>query len=133
MDADSDEVFKIAEEERSFLDQAFFILIFGALEKQIGLLASARLHAADRRDAMRDAAFEKRLGTAVKVAIEVLERVRAASIESVQAKIAEWYELRNQIAHGEAPTDLVDVVAVLEQAKTMSELFAEVRIKIATG
>jgi hypothetical protein len=71
-DLDSDVALAIAEQEKAHLDHAFFVLSFAALEQQITLLASLRLAEAERRAAMREAAFQQRWQTAIRVAEETL-------------------------------------------------------------
>jgi hypothetical protein len=126
-DADSDALRAIAEEEKSYLDQAFFVLMFGVLEKQVSLLAVARTAGVERRMAMRRAAFEKRLDVAIKVASEV--RPGGAAEEAANAKdlFLDWYGIRNDIAHGEPSTELLDLVGLLHRAKAMSALLGDVQ------
>lgn len=131
-DIGSDDALKVAEEERYFLDQSFFVLLFGVLERQINQLAMARLPDEERRAAMRSARFERRLDTATKVAAEIVGTERAGSITSAREKTAEWYETRSDIAHGEAPTALVDMAGLLQQAKAISALFDEVQAVLST-
>jgi hypothetical protein len=110
-DLDSAEALRVAEQEKDHLDQAFFVLSFSALEKKVTLLASARQTSADQRIAMRSAAFDKRLEAAVKVAREVIgTEPKWASQLSL---IRNWYDIRNEIAHGDPPTQLVDVPPVI--------------------
>jgi hypothetical protein len=132
-DIDSDDALRIAEEERSFLDQAFFVLLFGALERQMNLLAVARQNDEDRRTAMRNAPFERRLEAATRVATESIGAARTADIVSAHERILGWYEIRNQIAHGEPPTSLLDVVALLRQAAAISALLSEVQVALGSG
>jgi hypothetical protein len=131
-DIGSDDALRVAEEERNFLDQSFFVLLFGVLERQINQLAMARLPSQERRTAMRSAKFENRLDAATKVASEIVGTERANSITSARGKILEWYETRSDIAHGEALTTLVDIAGLLQQAKVISTLFDEVQAALST-
>jgi hypothetical protein len=95
------------------LDQAFFVLSFSALEKKITQLASVRQSTASQRTAMRGAAFDRRLESAVKVAREVLGIDPEWASGTNQSTIRNWYAIRNEIAHGDSPTQLFDVPPVI--------------------
>jgi hypothetical protein len=112
-DLDSAEALTIAEREKDHLDQAFFVLSFSALEKKITLLASARQATADQRTAMRGAPFDKRLESAVKVAREGLGTDPEWASGARLSTIRNWYDIRSEIAHGDPPTQLVDVSPVI--------------------
>jgi hypothetical protein len=112
-DLDSADAFTVAEQEKDHLDQAFFVLSFSALEKKITLLASARHATADQRTAMRGAAFEKRLESAVKIAREVLGTAPEWASGATLSTIRNWYDIRSEIAHGDPPTQLFDVPPVI--------------------
>jgi hypothetical protein len=129
-DLNNDEALGIAEQEKSHLDQAFFVLSFAALERQLTLLATARLESAQRRDAMREAAFERRWQAAIQVAEETLGDVRWKSKER---EVLSWYKIRNFIAHGEAPTQLADVPTVLYQANEVAGTLDDVSRALAGG
>jgi hypothetical protein len=113
-DLDSDVALAIAEQEKAHLDQAFFVLSFAALEQQITLLASLRLAEAERRAAMREAAFQQRWQTAIRVAEETL----AADVHwrTEEQTILSWYKIRSDIAHGQPATQLADVPSVIYRA-----------------
>ncbi len=129
-DLDNEDALRIAEQEKSHLDQAFFVLSFAALERQITLLASARL-GVDRRDAMREVAFERRLQVSIQVAEEMLAgEVRWSGKER---EILSWYKIRNFIAHGEALTQLADVPTVLYQANEIAGTLDDVNRTLAGG
>lgn len=115
---------EIAEEERGYLDQAFFVFCFAALERRINSLAVARENNAARRQAMRNAKFEKRFQAAKKVATEVLG-LEPSWIASV-SEIDSWYDIRNAIAHGESPTGLFDVPAVINRTREIATTLQEV-------
>jgi hypothetical protein len=130
-DIGSDDALKVAEEERNFLDQSFFVLLFGVLERQINQLAMARSPDAKQRTAMRSAKLKNRLDAATKVASEIAGTELANSITSARGTILEWYDTRNDIAHGEAPTTLVDIAGLLQRAKAISMLFDEVQAALS--
>jgi hypothetical protein len=111
-DADNDALLAIAEEERGYLDQAFFVLMFGILEKQVNLLAVARTSGIGRRMAMREAAFENRLDAATKVASEVRPGAAAEEIRHSREQFLGWYGIRNDVAHGEPSTRVLDLVGL---------------------
>jgi hypothetical protein len=112
-DLNSADALSIAEQEKDHLDQAFFVLSFSALERKITLLASARQATADQRAAMRGAAFDKRLESAVKVAREMLRTDPEWASGERQSIIRNWYAIRSEIAHGDPPTQLFDVPPVI--------------------
>jgi hypothetical protein len=112
-DINSADALSIAEQEKDHLDQAFFVLSFSALEKKITQLASVRQSTASQRTAMRGAAFDRRLESAVKVAREVLGIDPEWASGTNQSTIRNWYAIRNEIAHGDSPTQLFDVPPVI--------------------
>jgi hypothetical protein len=132
-DLDSPDALEVAEQEKSHLDQAFFVLSFSALEKRITYLASARQAAAKQRTAMRDAPFEKRLDSAVKVAREALGGQPEWASESNLSDIRSWYVIRNEIAHGESPTQLFHVPPVIDLANAIASTFERVAAVINKG
>jgi len=97
-DLDSDDALRLAEQEKEHLDQAFFVLSFSALEKNITALASARLSTGMQRAGLRSAPFDKRLETALKVAREVLRDEPEWASRQKLPTILNWYEIRNEIA-----------------------------------
>ena len=123
-DLDSDVALDLAEQEKAHLDQAFFVLGFAALERQITLLASATLVDAGRRDAMREASFEKRWQASIQVANEILET--EIPWRTAERMIFSWYSIRNLIAHGQSPTQLADVPTVLYRADDVAVTLAQV-------
>ena len=128
LDLDNEDALRIAEEEKFHLDQAFFVLSFAALERQLTLLASARL-ATDRRDAMRDTSFERRW----QVSIQVAEETLGVDVrwKGKERDILSWYKIRNFIAHGEPLTQLADVPTVLYQANEVAATLDEVNRALA--
>lgn len=100
-----------AEQELSHLDKAFFLLSFAALERQITLLASVKIKEALRRDAMQDAKFSTRLETAIKVAREILGS--DPSWMSAASELKSWNDIRNEVAHGDPPTQLFNIPVVI--------------------
>lgn len=125
-DLDSSEALEVAEQEKTYLDQAFFVLAFSALEKRVTSLASARQATADQRTAMRDAAFDRRLESAVKVAREVLRDEPQWALAGQLSEIRSWYVVRNEIAHGDSPTRLFDVPPVIYRANAIALTFDQV-------
>lgn len=127
-DLNNDDALTVAEQEKTHLDQAFFVLSFAALENQITSLACARLTAEDRRTAMRDAAFEKRWDAAIKVAQEILKT--DVPWESARPIVLSWYTIRNDVAHGRPPSQLADVPTVLYRADKIAATFDHVVIAL---
>jgi uncharacterized small protein (DUF1192 family) len=113
-----------AEQEHNLLEKAFFVLSFAALEQRITLLASAKLKEALRRDAMRDAKFHTRMETAIKVAREVLGD--DPSWMSSASELESWYEIRNEIVHGDPPTQFFNIPVVIAIAMEIVETHDEV-------
>lgn len=130
-DLDNDDALAIAEQEKAHLDQAFFVLSFAALERQVTLLASARLGEEARRDAMRDAPFERRWQACVQVAEETLGT--GVRWKGKEREILSWYKIRNFVAHGEPPTQLADVPTVLYQANEVAGTLDDVNHALARG
>jgi hypothetical protein len=113
-----------AEQEHGLLEKAFFVLSFAALERRITLLASAKLKEALRRDAMRDAKFHTRLETAIKIAREVLGT--DPSWMSSASELESWNEIRNEIAHGDPPTQFFNIPVVIAKGMEIAETHDEV-------
>jgi uncharacterized small protein (DUF1192 family) len=113
-----------AEQEHSLLEKAFFVLSFAALERRITLLASAKLKEVLRRDAMRDAKFHTRLETAIKIAREVLGT--DPSWMSSASELESWNEIRNEIAHGDPPTQFFNIPVVIAKGMEIAETHDEV-------
>ncbi len=124
-DLNNDDALRAVEQEKEHLDQAFFVLGFAALEKQVTQLASARLPSDDAKRGMRDAKFEKRWDAAVKVAEEELGA--APSWASSRALVLSWYKIRSDIAHGDAPSGLSDIPPVIDIANDVSTALESVR------
>lgn len=125
-DSNSPDALSVAEREKEHLDQAFFVLSFSALEKKITLLASARLSVAGPRAAMREAGFDKRLESAIKVAREALGIAPEWGSGARLSNIKSWYAIRNEIAHGDSPTQLFDVPPVIYLADAIAATLDEV-------
>jgi hypothetical protein len=132
-DADSADALGFAEEEKAHLDQAFFVLGFSALEKKITLLASARQSTPDQRAAMRGVDFDRRLETAIKVVREVLRDEPEWASGPQLPTIRNWYAIRNEIAHGDPPTQLFDVPPVIHLADAIGASLERVLETIAKG
>jgi hypothetical protein len=89
------------------IDAAFFVLIFGQIENRLNRLAERRIGTDQmRRSALRDRPFERRLG----LALPGPERVE------LRSEIVEWYELRNDAAHGENLGERYNIRAILDRA-----------------
>jgi hypothetical protein len=130
-DLNNDEALRAAEREKAHLDQGFFVLSFAALESQITMLACARLANPDRRDAMRDADFEKRWDAAVKVARETLDAI--VTWNAARPIVLSWYKIRSDIAHGRSPSTLADVPPILYQADDVAATLDRVNAKLSSG
>jgi len=115
---------EIAEQEQGLLDKAFFVLSFAALERQITLLASAKFKETLRRDAMRDAKFNTRLETAINVAREALGS--DPSWMSAASEVKSWNDIRNEIAHGDPPTQFFNIPVVIAKGIDIAMTLDEV-------
>ena len=123
-DLDDENALDTAEQEKTHLDQAFFILSFAALEKHVTLLACARLAEEVRRNSMRDAPFDRRWQTSVTVAEEILQI--NVLWKAAEREVASWYKIRSAIAHGQSPSQLADVPRVLYRADEIAATLEEV-------
>jgi hypothetical protein len=123
-DSGSDDALKVAEQEKYHLDQAFFVLSFAALEKQLTLLASVNSTSDDGRALMRKAKFEQRLQSAIKV-VRAKMGVEPAWSES-RSDIQSWYGVRNDIAHGNSPATLFDIPPIIDLARKVEETLGQV-------
>ncbi len=123
-DLNNEDALNMAEREKVHLDQAFFVLSFAALENQVTSLACARLASEDRRTAMRDASFEHRWETAVRVAGETIGI--AAPWQAAQPIVLSWYKIRSDIAHGRSPSQLADIPTVLYRADEIAATYDQV-------
>lgn len=117
-DLNNDDALQAAEREQAHLDQAYFVLSFAALESQITSLACARLPSEARRARMREADFEKRWDSAVRVAMEVLGT--GVPWESTRSDVLSWYRIRSDIAHGRPPSQFANVPSVLYRADAIA-------------
>jgi len=118
LDSNSDIALAIAEREQEHLDQGFFVLAFAALEREITSLFLARRPDAETFGRARRLDFPKRLATACEIAQNVLGE---APVWAVTAKeIESWYEIRSDVAHGEAPAESFDVFKVIERANEVA-------------
>jgi hypothetical protein len=127
-DSNSDTAFATAEQEQAYLDQAFFVLSFAKLEKQLYFLAGMRM-SSDQRLALREQKFERRLEVAIRVATETLGT--APEWCAASSTIEGWYTIRNNIAHGDVPASIANIVAVLTMANVVAQTLENCHAKIA--
>jgi hypothetical protein len=124
-DIDNEGAFRIAEQEKAHLDQAFFVLSFAALENQVNKLACARESDANRKTTMRESPFGQRWEAAVKVARETLGTLDDPW-STTKKEVLSWYKIRSDIAHGRSPSELADVPTVLYRAESVAATFGQV-------
>jgi len=62
---------------------------------------------------MRGAGFDERLEAAIKIVREVLGEEPEWASQTELLTIRNWYAIRNEIAHGDPPTQLFDVPPVI--------------------
>jgi hypothetical protein len=113
-DLDNEDALRVAEQEKAHLDQGFFVLTFGALERHITSLACARFAEEARRTAMRDADISKRWDAAAKVAREILGT--DVAWDAHKGEVLSWYKIRSDIAHGRLQSAQVDLPAIIYRA-----------------
>jgi hypothetical protein len=89
----------------------FFVLVFGQIENRINELAARRVTTEQRRRALREQKFEKRMTLALP----------GRDHKPVRDDIAGWYNLRNDAAHGERLTEY-NVEVVLERADQLDAM-----------
>jgi len=109
-DFNDNAVFDTLARDQNIVDAAFFVLIFGQLENRITTLAIQKEQQETRKNALRDAKFEKRL--------EIALRGHA----DLKNEIEDWYAVRNDVAHGRGIADGYDIGAVLSKARAIDKL-----------
>jgi hypothetical protein len=92
------------ERDRTIVDAAFFLLIFGQIEDRINALARGRL-SARQQASLRGLKFEKRLALAL------------PSDTALRSVIEDWYEDRGDVAHGRSVASAYDIPAMLARAR----------------
>jgi hypothetical protein len=123
-DLDNEDALEIAEQEKAHLDEGFFVLAFGALERHVTSLACARCAQEARRTAMRGADFGRRWDVAAKVGHEILNTDIAW--DAHKGEVLSWYKIRSDIAHGRLQLAQVDVPAIIYRADEIATTFDEV-------
>lgn len=101
--------FDTLDQDRNIIDAAFFVLIFGQLERRITDLAIRKVQP-QQRNAMREAKFEKRLEIAL------------PNDESLRDEIESWYSNRNAPAHGSGIASGYEIADVLARARQIDQL-----------
>jgi hypothetical protein len=81
---------------------------------------------------MRSADFDKRLESALKVAREVLGTDPGWASGGTPSTIKNWYDIRNEIAHGDPPTQLFDVPPVIYLADDIATTLERVMHTISS-
>jgi hypothetical protein len=100
----SDPAWEGLERDRSIVDAAFFLLIFGQIEDRINALARGRL-STRQQSSLRTLKFEKRLALAV------------PNNTALKSVIEGWYEDRSDAAHGRSVASAYDIPAMLGRAR----------------
>jgi hypothetical protein len=107
--------FSALERDQIIVDAAFFVLIFGQIERRITELAVRKVNRAEERSALRDAKFERRLEIALRD-----DRV-------LRDEIADWYSIRNAPAHGQGIASGYEIGKVLLTARVIDALLASLQ------
>ena len=111
-----DAIIATLDRDSLIVDAAFFVLIFGQIENRVNSLAIRRAGAGERRkQAMRDAKFEKRLECALP----------GPANEPLRNEISGWYNERSDAAHGERFGPSYNVATVFERAFQLEALVSE--------
>jgi hypothetical protein len=100
----SDPAWEGLERDRTIVDAAFFLLIFGQIEDRINALARNKLPTR-QQSSLRSLKFEKRLTLALP---------NDAALRSV---IEDWYEDRSDASHGRSVGSAYDIPAMLARAR----------------
>jgi hypothetical protein len=109
-DFDDDARFAALERDQNIVDAAFFVLIFGQLEKRITDLAIHKAKRQNEKSALRDAKFEKRLEIALR------------DQPDLRREIEDWYSVRSDPAHCTGIASGYDIGAVLTRAREIDAL-----------
>jgi hypothetical protein len=96
--------------DQIIVDAAFFILIFGQLERCITDLAVYNVKRVEAKTALRDAKFERRLEIALR------------DDRGFRDRIEGWYSVRSDVVHGQDIAAAYDVGAVLATARQIEAL-----------
>jgi hypothetical protein len=109
-DFNDNAVFDALARDQNIVDAAFFVLIFGQLENRITILAVQKVQQVAKKNALRDAKFEKRL--------EIALREHA----DLKSEIEDWYVVRSDVAHGGGIAAGYDIGAVLTKTRAIDKL-----------
>ncbi len=111
LEFDNEDKFELLDKDRNIVDAAFFVLMFGQLERRITELAVQKVSGQSSRhkSAMREAKFEKRLAVALGNNPAMLKEIEA------------WYALRNIPAHGSGIASGYEISAVLSRAQQIDK------------
>jgi len=93
------------------IDAAFFVLIFGQMENRINELAARKMATDQKRRALREQKFERRMNIALS----------GQDNKTVRDDIEGWYYLRNDAAHGERLARY-NIEAVFERANQLDAM-----------
>lgn len=104
----AEEIISALEQDQAILDAAFFILVFGQLERRIDQFAGA-IPQPQPLARGRQKNFGSRLGTALPGKGQRLRR----------REIEQWYALRNRAAHGEEIAAGYNLRAIIARAREL--------------
>jgi hypothetical protein len=96
--------------DQIIVDAAFFVLIFGQLERRITDLAVQKMKREEEKTALRDARFERRLEIAL------------GDDHKLRLGVEEWYSVRSDVVHGERIAATYHVARVLARARQIEAL-----------
>ncbi len=108
---DNEEKFELLDRDRNIVEAAFFVLIFGQLERRVTELAVRKVSGQSVRHkaAMRDAKFERRLEVAL------------GDDPALRTEIEAWYSVRNIPAHGSGIASGYEISAILSSARQIDK------------
>jgi hypothetical protein len=96
--------------DQIIVDAAFFVLIFGQLERRITDLAVQKMKREEEKTALRDARFERRLEIALR------------DDHKLRLGIEEWNSVRGDVVHSERIAATYHVARVLARARQIEAL-----------
>jgi hypothetical protein len=107
----SDLVIEALDRDALIINAAFFVLVFGQMESRINQLAASRVTMETQRQALREQKFARRMGLALP----------GPGNRAARDKIAVWYDVRNDAAHGERLVEY-DIDAIFERADQLEAM-----------
>jgi hypothetical protein len=101
------------EQDQDIVDDGFFLLIFGQIERRITDLAVEMVNRAEEKEYLRgrNAPFDRKIGIALR-----------DHADELKGDISTWYGVRNDIAHGKSLASGIEIGPVLARAREIDAL-----------